>query len=49
MIVRNSLKMFIDEGVLESYTHSDIKILYLKDPFAEENILGLVHEIAQFC
>lgn len=48
-MVRNALKLFIDEGIIESYIYSDIKILYLKDPFDEENILRLIHEIAQFC
>lgn len=47
--VQNAIKLFKEEGILESYSHSEVKILYLKDPFDETNLLRLVHDIAQFC
>ncbi|EFX89967.1 hypothetical protein DAPPUDRAFT_299839 [Daphnia pulex] len=46
---QNAMKLFKEEGIIESYSHSNVKILYLKDPFDETRILGLIHEIAQFC
>jgi hypothetical protein len=46
---QNAMKLFKEEGIIESYSHSDVKILYLKDPFDETRILRLIHEIAQFC
>lgn len=49
VVVRNALKLFTDEEIIQSYIHSGIKILYLKDPYTEENILALIHEISQFC
>ena len=47
--VQNAIKLFKEEGILESYSHSEVKILYLKDPFDETSLLRLVHDIAQFC
>ena len=47
--VQNAIKFFKEEGILESYSHCEVKILYLKEPFDETSLLRLVHDIAQFC
>lgn len=47
--VRNALVLFENEGIIEFYSHSGIKILYLKDSLNDNNLWRLIHEIAQYC
>ncbi|KAK4022407.1 hypothetical protein OUZ56_007876 [Daphnia magna] len=47
--VRNALKVFENEGIIEFYSHSNIKILYLKDPFNDDNLWRFIHSIAEHC
>lgn len=47
--VRNALKVFENEGIIEFYSHSHIKILYLKDPFNDDNLWRFINSIAEHC
>lgn len=47
--VRNALKVFENEGIIEFYSHSNIKILYLKDPFNDDNLWRFINSIAEHC
>lgn len=46
--LKNVLKLFEDDGILESYQHSGAKVIYIKDPFNEGPILELIQDVAQF-
>ncbi len=48
-VVRNALKLFAEEKIVENYCHSGIKILYLKESSNLDNLWKLIHSIAQFC
>ncbi|XP_057380979.1 uncharacterized protein LOC130703565 [Daphnia carinata] len=47
--VRNALKVFENEGIIECYSHSNIKILYLKDPVNDDHLWRFIHSIAEHC
>lgn len=49
IVVRNAIKLFTEEGIIEQYIHSSVKILYLKKMFDIGDVLRLIDEIAQFC
>lgn len=47
--IKNALKLFMEHGILESYTHSSVTVLYLKDFCNHDNLLKLVYDFAQLC
>ena len=48
-MVYNSLKLFTKLEIIDSYRHSGIKVIYLKNPHSnEDQLLQLIDEIVQF-
>ena len=46
--LQNALKLFQEDGIIECYQHSGVKVIYVKDPFNEGPILQLIQDVAQF-
>ncbi|KAK8391107.1 hypothetical protein O3P69_017038 [Scylla paramamosain] len=47
--IRNAVKFFESEGVVESYTHDSIRLLYLSKEFeSEDKLLPFINEIDSF-
>lgn len=47
--IRNAVKLFESEGIVESYTHDSIRLLYLSKEFdSEDKLLPFINEIDSF-
>lgn len=47
--IRNAIKLFESEGIVESYTHDSIRLLYLAKEFdSEDKLMPFINEIDSY-